>query len=82
MSFTEAGFKRMVAGEFASGFVVGRLGVQLISIGQDQIIIKYFIAASGSNEVVYEYDQLPMSVGEQVLLDGVEVKIPFEIEIV
>ena len=79
MSFTEAGFKRVVAGEYADGFVTGRLGVQLMSISPDSITVKYVIAAPNDNEVIYEYEPLAMSVGQQVLLNGAEIKIPFEV---
>lgn len=79
MSFTEAGFKRVVAGEYASGFVTGRLGIQLVSIRSDSITVKYIIAAPDSNEAIYEYETLAMKVGQQVLLNGAELKIPFEV---
>lgn len=77
--FTQEGIKRVIAGEFAGGTVTGRLGLQLMSMSGDQITVKYFIAALNENEILYEYDEVPMEVGQQVMLDGAEVTTPFEV---
>jgi hypothetical protein len=79
MSFTEAGFQRVISGEFANGFVTGKLGVQLVNVESGRVFVKYLISALDNNEVIFEYDPVPMIPGQQVFLDGAEVKIPLEI---
>ncbi len=79
MSFTDAGFQRIIAGEFADGFVTGQFGFQLIEIDFGRALIQYFISSLDDNEIIFEYDPVPLSPGQQVFLDSVEVKIPLEI---
>ena len=73
MSFTEEGMKRVIAGEFTSGILNGRLGVELISISQKRIKMRFFIAASNDTVILFEYEPTRMKVGQQVLLDGAEI---------
>lgn len=82
MSFTEAGFQRIIAGEFAGGFVTGRLGVELTSIetgNTHRVFIKYLVSSLDNNEIIFEYDPVPMIPMQQIFLEGAEIKIPLEI---
>ncbi len=79
MSFTEAGFKRIIAGEFADGFVTGQFGFQLIEIEFGKALIQYFISSLENGEVIFEYDPIPLIPGQHVDLAGAEIKIPLEI---
>ena len=79
MSFTEEGFNRVISGEFPDKVLSGRLGIELISISQKRIKMKFFVAALEDNEVLFEYAPTAMKVGQQVLLNGAEARIPIEI---
>ena len=76
MSFTEEGMNRIITGEFADGNLKGRLGLEIISISQKRIKVRFVVIAVDDNAVLFEYEPHYMKAGQQSVLDGAVASIP------